>query len=204
MFMGTSVGMVRATIRPPAASAAVDASSWRAIFSGARESTVSRFQLSGRWAVAVMATIRSISSSLNMSRQPLVMYSRVVPSWAATSSQKASISRRSALRELMGLPSPSEWVRDWEEEKPSPPASMDSASSRRMAAISSSVATSPPRVAPMTLRRRAQCPTRKPAFTPRCWSRRSRYSPKVDQFQGTPFSRASSGMPSTLAIMRRM
>ena len=35
-----------------------------------------------------------------------------------------------------------------------------------MAAISSSVATSSPRSAPMTLRRRAQCPTRNPAFTP--------------------------------------
>ena len=96
MFIGTRVGMVRAMIRPPAASAARDASSWRAVLSGVRESTVSRFQLSGRRAVVDMATIRSISSSVNESRQPLVMYSRVVPGWSRTTSQKASISRRSA------------------------------------------------------------------------------------------------------------
>ena len=96
MFIGTSVGMVRATILPPAAAAATEASSWRAVFSGVRESTVSRFQLSGRRAVVVMATIRSISSSLKESRQPLVMYSSVVPGWSRTTSQKASISRRSA------------------------------------------------------------------------------------------------------------
>ena len=69
-----------------------------------------------------MAVIRSTSSSVNESRQPLVMYSSVVPSWAATSSQKASISRRSAWREVIGRPSPSEWVRDCDDEKPSPPA----------------------------------------------------------------------------------
>jgi hypothetical protein len=47
-----------------------------------------------------------------------------------------------------------------------------------MAATSSSVATSSPRSAPMTLRRSAQCPTRKPALTPSRPSSRSRYSPK--------------------------
>ena len=46
------------------------------------------------------------------------MYSSVVPSWAATSSQNASISRRSAWREVIGRPSPSEWVRDCDDEKP--------------------------------------------------------------------------------------
>ena len=151
-----------------------------------------------------MAVMRSTSSALKLSRQPLVMYSRVVPSCAATSSQKASISRRSAYREVMGRPSPSEWVRDCEDEKPSPPASNDSAKSARMAAISSSVATSSPRGAPMTLRRSAQWPTRNPALTPRRPSRASRYSAKLDQFQGTPFSRAARGMPSTLAIICRM
>ena len=167
MFMGTRVGMVSATMRPPASAALDDASSWRAVLSGVRESMVSRFQLSGRRAVVVMSTIRSISVSVKVSRQPLVMYSSVVPGWSRTTSQKASISRRSALRDEMGLPSPSEWVRDWEDEKPSPPASMDSASRRDISAISSSVATSPPRSAPMTHRRRAQWPTRNPALTPR-------------------------------------
>ena len=96
MFIGTSVGMVSATMRPPASAARAEASSWRAVLSGVRESTVSRFQLRGRRAVVVMATIRSISSSVKVSRQPLVMYSRVVPGWSRTTSQKASISRRSA------------------------------------------------------------------------------------------------------------
>ncbi len=96
MFIGTSVGMVRATMRPPASAAADEAESWCSIRWAERASTVSTFQLRGRWAVTLMAVMRSISSGLNESRQPLVMYSRVVPSWAPTSSQKASISRRSA------------------------------------------------------------------------------------------------------------
>ena len=90
------------------------------------------------------------------------MYSSVVPGWSRTTSQKASISRRSALRDEIGLPSPSEWVRDCDEEKPSPPASSDSESSRLISAISSSEATSAPRSEPITKRRSAQCPTRKP------------------------------------------
>jgi len=50
-------------------------------------------QMNGVPHVVVM---RSISSGVKESRHPLVMYSSVVPSWSATSSQKASISRRSA------------------------------------------------------------------------------------------------------------
>ena len=73
-----------------------------------------------------------------------------------------------------------------------------------MAAISASVATSSARAAPMTLRRSAQWPTKNPALTPRLPSRAPRYSPKVDQVHGTPRSSAVRGMPSTLAIMRRM
>jgi hypothetical protein len=79
MFIGTSVGMVSATMRPPALAAAEEASNWRAVLAGVRESTVNRFQLSGRRAVVVMATIRSISWSEKVSRHPSVMYSRVVP-----------------------------------------------------------------------------------------------------------------------------
>ena len=56
-----------------------------------------------------------------------------------------------------------------------------------MAAISSSDATSSPRDAPMTLRRSAQWPTRKPAFTPRLSVQRGRGTlAKLDHFQGTP------------------
>ena len=96
MFMGTSVGMVRATICPPAAAAVDEADSWCSMRSAERASTVRTFQLRGRWAVTLMVVMRSISSGVKESRHPLVMYSSVVPSWAATSSQKASISRRSA------------------------------------------------------------------------------------------------------------
>ena len=102
------------------------------------------------------------------------------------------------------MPSPSEWVRDCDDENPSPPASIDSASSVVMAASSSSLATSSARSAPITQRRMAQWPTRKPALTPRLPSSRPRYSPKVVQSQSIPFSSATSGMPSTLAIIRRM
>ena len=131
MFIGTSVGMVSATIRPPAAAAAEEADSWCSMRSAARASTVRTFQLSGRCAVTLMAVMRSISSSLKESRHPLVMYSSVVPSCAATSSQKASISRRSAWKELTSRPSPSLCVRDCDEENPRPPAAMDSARSAR-------------------------------------------------------------------------
>ena len=96
MFMGTKVGMVSATICPPAAAAADDAASWCSMRSAERASTVRTFQLRGRRAVVLMVVMRSTSSSLKASRQPLVMYSRVVPSWAATSAQNANISRRSA------------------------------------------------------------------------------------------------------------
>ena len=48
MFMGTSTGMVSATMRPPASRRGVDASSWRGTRSGRGESTVSTFQLIGR------------------------------------------------------------------------------------------------------------------------------------------------------------
>jgi hypothetical protein len=43
----------------------------------------------------------------------------------------------------------------------------------------------------------------KPAFTPMPPSRRSRYSAKVSHRQSTPDSSAASGIPSTLAIIRR-
>ena len=49
MFIGTSVGMVSATIRPPASAARGEAASWCPIASAERASTVRTFQLSGRW-----------------------------------------------------------------------------------------------------------------------------------------------------------
>ena len=162
MFIGTSVGMVKATMRPPALAAADEAESWCSMRSAERASTVSTFQLRGRRAVTLMVVMRSTSSGLKESRHPLVMYSSVVPSCAATSSQKASISRRSAWRELIGRPSPSEWVRDCEDEKPRPPASSDSARRVRMASISPSEATSSDRAAAHHLSPQRAVPHEKP------------------------------------------
>ena len=61
MFMPTSVGMVRATTRAPRRSASADASSWSRDRSGTAESTVSTFQLIGRWPRRLMSIMRSIS-----------------------------------------------------------------------------------------------------------------------------------------------
>ena len=60
-----------------------------------------------------------------------------------------------------------------------------------------------PRRSPITTRRNAECPHKKPAFT-RCptASTRSRYSANVFQSHGTPCCSAGSGMPSTRAISR--
>ena len=55
---------------------------------------------------------------------------------------------------------------------------------------------------PITTRRIAEWPTRKPALTASVPSRRSRYSPNVRQSHGTPACSDSRGMPSTRASMR--
>ncbi len=84
-----------------------------------------------------------------------------------------------------------------------PPASIDSFSSCRIRAICSGVASWPTESSFITIRRRAQWPTRNPTLTAVPVSlRRSRYSPKVCQFHGTPSSSASSAMPSTRTIIR--
>ena len=78
------------------------------------------------------------------------MPSSVVPSWRPTSAHSASSSSRSAQREATGWPSPSEWVRDRVVEKPSPPASIDSASSSTIAASCSGSAADPIAASPIT------------------------------------------------------
>ena len=163
---------------------------------------VSTFQLSGRRAALDMATIKSSSSSVKPCMQPSVTYSRVVPSCSATTEHSATTSSLLAKREATGAPSPSLWVYDSEVEKPKPPARMPSANTARIASSWPGSASLPVASAPMTARRMAQWPTRNPAFTPRVPSNRSRYSPKVRHDQSRPDSRAASGMPSTLAIMR--
>ena len=203
MFIGTSVGMVSATTRPPSSRARVDACICRGIRSGTVASMVRTFQLIGRPATALICASSSISSSSNLSRQPDTMPSRNVPSCSPTALHSASSSSLLAQREATGLPSPSECVCDSVVEKPSAPASSDSCRTRTISAICSALASLPIASAPMTYRRSAQCPTRKPALRPTRPSSTSRYSAKLSHFQSTPVSSAASGMPSTLAIMRR-
>lgn len=112
MFMGVRIGMVRATIRPPARRASSLGTSWRGTRSGTAASTVRTFQLRGRPAAAVMSTRRSISSSENWSRQPATIASSWVPSCSPTARERARSSSGSACREATGLPSPSECVAD--------------------------------------------------------------------------------------------
>jgi hypothetical protein len=150
MFMGTSTGMVRATMRPPAAAAFEPASSWWATWSGRLESTVSTFQLMGRLAAALMAVSSSTSSSLKYSRQPSTMPSRVVPSCSPTAAHSAMSSSFVAQRDATGWPSPSEWVLESVVENPSPPASMAPCSTWTMASICSGVASLPMASVPMT------------------------------------------------------
>ena len=110
MFIPTSVGMVRATTRPPACLARSDAPSWCMTRSRWLASTESTFQLRGRLAATDMSAISCISSSLKRSRQPSVMNSRVVPSYSPTTSAMATTSSRAANRDGTGRPSSSSWV----------------------------------------------------------------------------------------------
>ena len=110
--------MVSAMIRPPSSRARADASSWRGMRSGSRASMVSRFQLIDRFAAAVIWASSSISSSVNLSRQPGTMPSMKVPSCCPTAVHSAISSSLPALRDATGLPSPSEWVFDRVVDKP--------------------------------------------------------------------------------------
>jgi len=204
MFIGVRIGMVSATIRPPAARARSDASSWRGTRAGTAASMVSTFQLTARPAAAVMSTSSSISSSANRSRQPVTMASIWVPGCSPTARQSASSSDRSAWREATGLPSPSEWVVDRVVDRPQPPSAMDCFSSATMVSSWSGVGCPPTASGPITWRRSAQWPTMKPGLTAVRPSSAARYSPNEDHPQGTPCSSAASDMPSTLHIIRRV
>ena len=97
--------MVRATIRPPAfAGALARPAAGGARVRGRTASMVRTFQLSGRPAAALMSTNRSISSSVNWSRQPATIASSWVPSCSPTARERASSSAGSACREATGLP----------------------------------------------------------------------------------------------------
>jgi hypothetical protein len=137
-------------MRPPIDAAVSDAPNCRGTRSGAAASTVSTFQLIGRFAVADISENNSISSSLNMSRQPSMIASSVVPGYWPVTSHNASNSSFVDQRDGTGLPSPSECVDDNVVENPSPPASSDSASSACISLSCSADASFPTDSLPMT------------------------------------------------------
>ena len=101
-----------------------------------------------------------------------------------------------AQRDGTGLPSASWWVCEIVVEKPSAPSSSDLASSAFITATSSGVASSPTARDPITMRRIAEWPQKKPALRPILPSISARYSPKLDQLpHGTACFSVSSGMP---------
>ena len=132
------------------------------------------------------------------------MASSVVPGCSLTTRHKVSNSSSELARLGTGWLSPSLWVEDRVVERPSPPAASESSSRWTSVSTSSGVDSRLTASSPSTKRRRAQCPTRNPALTPMRPSRPSRYWPKLSHFQSTPLSSAPSGMPSTLAIIRRV
>lgn len=155
--------MVSATIRPPALRARSLGTSWRGTRSGTEASMVRTFQFSGGRMAALMSTKRSISSSENWSRQPATIASSWVPSCSATARERARSSAGRACREATGAPEPSEWVEDWVVDRPQAPASMASWKRSSISWSCSGVGWPPTAASPMTWRRRAQCPTMKPA-----------------------------------------
>lgn len=165
---------------------------------------VRTFQLRGRLTTALISTKRSISSSLNWSRHPATIASICVPSCSPTARDSAISSAGFACRDATGCPSPSLCVEDCVVDSPHAPASIASWNSRSIASSCSSLGCPPIASGPITYRRSAQCPTMKPALTAIRPSRASRYSPNPCQLQGAPSSSATSDIPSTLDIMRRV
>ena len=166
MFISTSTGIVSAIAVPPRSRACSHAAIWSWYRCGSRESIVSTFQLRARRPASVISAISSTSASVKPRRQPSVTYSSVVPSCAETALQSASTSSFDAQREATGWPSPSECVNDSVVEKPIPPCAIESCSSPTMVSSCSRVASLPMLSAPITFRRSAQWPTRKPTLSP--------------------------------------
>ena len=102
------------------------------------------------------------------------MNSSVVPGCSRTTAHRASSSSRLAWRDGTGAPVWSLWLVDHVEEKPRPPAVSPSWSSDAIRATSSGVASRSVAAGPMTTRRMAEWPTRKPALGVIVPSRRSR------------------------------
>ena len=207
MFIGTRTGIVSAT--HPAAALAARSPTPTAGAAPARAraaSTVSTFQLSGRLARRpTCATSSSISSSVNRSRQPSMMPSSVVPSCSPTASHSASSSSRSAQREATGWPSPSEWVRrqrgrEAERRRPRCDSCSSSAIVRRSA---SSVGLVADGVGAHHVAAQRAVADQEAGVDAEVRRRARRGTRRRSPSSTTPFSSAASGMPSTLAIMRR-
>ena len=156
------LGSVSATTRAPRRGAGAGVELLLVHAAGVTPST---FQLSGRSAANDIEVMRSTSSSVKPLRQPAMISSSCVPGWLCTAPARRTSSSRVAAREGTGLPSPSLCVGACDVEKPIAPASSASCSSCSIWSIWSSVAASPTASAPITTRRSAECPVRKPAFT---------------------------------------
>ena len=132
----------------------------------------STFQLIGRFAASDISVISDFSSSCQ--RPVPGMNSRVVPGRSRMARASARSSSRLAWREGTGSPFASLWVAAMEDEKPMPPSCTDWRSRATMRSSSSALASWPTARSPITTRRSAEWPTRKPAFTASRPSSRSR------------------------------
>ena len=102
------------------------------------------------------------------------MNSSVVPGCRRMAPARAMNSSKAAKRDGTGWLSPSTCPSPSEEENPRAPPATESSTSVTIRASSSGVAARAVAAAPITARRTAECPTRKPALTERPVSNRSR------------------------------
>ena len=172
-------GNVRATTvaprsRPPWSTPPADARAR----SGFMAETPSTFQLTGRLASSDRVAMRSTSSSLKPFRHPGTMISSVVPSCSADRrAQRLDLGpagrarrHRRRRRRRCGC-GPGRW------RSRGPPPRATGAAGPPWPPSARSAAVDPTAASPMTARRTAEWPTRKPAFTPICPSRRPSQSP---------------------------
>ena len=131
------------------------------------------------------------------------MNSSWVPGNSLTTPQSAISSSWLAHRDGTALPRWSLWLGDQVLLNPIAPAARPARSKVFICSSSASVAWRAVASSCITTRRRAEWPTRKPAFGISRPSSRSRYSAvDVHSPHGMPCCRLSSGMPSTRASMR--
>ena len=153
---------------------------------------------------ATASPIRSTSSSLNPLRHPGTISSSVVPEWSrhrgSTGLELGAVAcaRRDRLAVTVVVGG---GLRGGEPERALLERLVPASGDHRVDAAPGSP-TDPTASSPMTTRRRAEWPTRNPAFTPTRPSSRPSHSPKERPAPVEACSSAARGMPSTLAIMR--